>query len=82
MYAEHQGLVDKVNSTKSDLDSAEAAYSVAQKNTSDTSSLNQQLGTAESKLKDANSKAEEAQSKVDSLNSQINDYQNQLNQLD
>ena len=82
LYAEHQGLVDKVNSTKSDLDSAEAALSAAQKNTSDTSSLNQQLGTAESKLKDANLKAEEAQSKVDSLNSQITDYQNQLNQLD
>ena len=81
LYAEHQGLVDKVNSTKSDLDNAEAAYSAAQKN-SDTSSLNQQLDTAESKLKDANSKAEDAQSKVDSLNSQITDYQNQLNQLD
>lgn len=81
LYAEHQGLVDKVNSTKADLDNAEAALSAAQKN-SDTSSLNQQLGTAESKLKDANSKAEDAQSKVDSLNSQITDYQNQLNQLD
>lgn len=81
LYAEHQGLVDKVNSTKADLDNAEAALSAAQKN-SDTSSLDQQLGTAESKLKDANSKADDAQSKVDSLNSQITDYQNQLNQLD
>lgn len=82
LYAEHQGLVDKVNSTKSDLDSAEAAYSDAQKNTSDTSSLENKLKSAKTKLDGANSDVTDAQSKVDSLNSQINDYQNQLNQLD
>lgn len=82
LYAEHQGLVDKVNSTKSDLDSAEAAYSDAQKNTSDTSSLENKLKSAKTKLDGANSDVTDAQSKVDSLNSQITDYQNQLNQLD
>lgn len=82
LYAEHQGLVDKVNSTKADLDKAEAAYSDAQKSTSDTSSLESKLESAKTKLDSANSDVTDAQSKVDSLNSQINDYQNQLNQLD
>lgn len=74
LYAEHQGLVDNVNTTKS-------ALSAAQKN-SDTSSLQNKLKSAKTKLDSANSDVTDAQSKVDSLNSQINDYQNQLNQLD
>ena len=74
LYAEHQGLVDNVNTTKS-------ALSAAQKN-SDTSSLENKLKSAKTKLDSANSDVTDAQSKIDSLNSQINDYQNQLNQLE
>ena len=81
LYAEHQGLVDNVNTTKSALADAKSALSAAQKN-SDTSSLQNKLKSAKTKLDSANSDVTDAQSKVDSLNSQINDYQNQLNQLD
>ena len=81
LYAEHQGLVDKVNSTKADLDDAEAAYSAAQKSTSDTSSLKNKLNSAQKKYDAADLDVTNAQSKVDSINSQITDYQNQLDQL-
>ena len=81
MYAEHQGLVDNVNTTKSALADAKSALSAAQKN-SDTSSLENKWKSAKTKLDGANSDVTDAQSKVDSLNSQITDYQNQLNQLD
>lgn len=81
LYAEHQGLVDKVNSTKADLDNAEAAYSAAQKSTSDTSSLKNKLNSAQKKYDAADLDVTNAQSKVDSINSQITDYQNQLDQL-
>ena len=81
LYAEHQGLVDNVNTTKSALADAKSALSAAQKN-SDTSSLENKLKSAKTKLDGANSDVTDAQSKVDSLNSQITDYQNQLNQLD
>ena len=60
---------------------AKSALSAAQKN-SDTSSLQNKLKAAKTKLDSANSDVTDAQSKIDSLNSQINDYQNQLNQLD
>lgn len=60
---------------------AKSAYEEAQKN-SDTSSLENKLKSAQTKLDSANSDVTDAQSKIDSLNSQINDYQNQLNQLD
>lgn len=58
-----------------------SAYEEAKKN-SDTSSLENKLKSAKTKLDNVNSDVTDAQSKVDSLNSQITDYQNQLNQLD
>lgn len=49
LYAEHQGLVDNVNTTKSALADAKSALSAAQKN-SDTSSLQNKLKSAKTKL--------------------------------
>ena len=63
------------------MDNAEAAYSAAQKSTSDTSSLKNKLNSAQKKYDAADLDVTNAQSKVDSINSQITDYQNQLDQL-
>lgn len=80
LYAQHQGLVNQVNSAKTDLDAANAALATAEKG-SDTTSLKNKLNSAQTKLDSATSKVMDAQSKVDSINSQITDYQNQLDQL-
>ena len=80
MYAEHQGLVNQVNSAKTDLDDAKAALATAEKG-SDTTSLQNKLNSAQKKYDAANLDVTNAQSKVDSISSQITDYQNQLDQL-